>query len=284
MAEGVSMTRHLDSFPLITSVQNPRIKHALQLRERRDREETGLFLIEGYRELLRATETGRSIQQLFMCPDLFLGSNEPALIDQLASKGTEVFRCSAPVMHKLSYRDRPDGLVAVAPQKHLTLHDLERLLPKDRAPFLVVAEAIEKPGNLGTILRSCDAVGVDALIVCDRCTDIHNPNVVRASVGTLFTLPVVEAQGEETLRWLKEKGFSILAATPSASLEFTEADLTKPLAIAVGTEQLGLSALWMEQADLQVRIPMRGKADSLNVATATTVLLYEALRQRSLRS
>lgn len=275
------MTRDLSTFPALTSVQNPRIKQALQLRERRDREATGLFLIEGYRELLRAVESKRKIQQLFMCPELFLGSNEPVLIDRIASQGAEVFLCSPAVLQKLSYRDRPDGLIAVAPQKHLTLQDLEKLLPKGTPPFLVVAEAIEKPGNLGTILRSCDAVGVDALIVCDRCTDIHNPNVVRASVGTLFTLPVVEAQGEETLRWLKQQGIAILAATPSASVEFTHADLTKPLAIAVGTEQLGLSTLWMQQADLQVRIPMRGKADSLNVATATTVLLYEALRQRS---
>ncbi len=273
--------RDLASYPSITSVQNPRVKQTLQLRERRERDESGLFLIEGYRELLRAVESKRKIQQLFICPELFLGSNEPALIDRIASQGAEVFVCSQTVLQKLSYRDRPDGLIAVAPQKHLSLQDLEKLLPKDAPPFLVVAEAIEKPGNLGTILRSCDAVGVDALIVCDRCTDIHNPNVVRASVGTLFTLPVVEASGEETLRWLKEKGISILAATPAATAEFTHVDLTKPLAIAVGTEQLGLSDLWMQEADLQVRIPMRGKADSLNVATATTVLLYETLRQRS---
>ena len=132
-------------------------------------------------------------------------------------------------------------------------------------------------------MRSSDAVGLDALIVCDRCTDIHNPNVVRASVGTLFTVPVVETSGKETLEWLKKNKILIVAATPSASLEFTEADLSGPLAIAVGTEQLGLSRAWMEQADIQVRIPMGGKADSLNVAMATTLLLYESLRQRKLK-
>ena len=146
--------------------------------------------------------------------------------------------------------------------------------------MLVVAEAIEKPGNLGTILRSSDATGVDGLIVCDRCTDIHNPNVVRASVGTLFTIPVVEAAGEETFRWLKKNNIAIVAATPHAEKLYTEVDMNRALAIAVGTEQLGLSELWMKHADIQVRIPMHGVADSLNVATATTLLLYEALRQR----
>ena len=146
---------------------------------------------------------------------------------------------------------------------------------------MIIAEAIEKPGNLGTILRSADAAGIDGVIVCDRCTDIYNPNVVRASVGTLFTIPVIEATSAETLLWLKEKKIKIVAATPSAEKEFTQANLSEGIAIAVGTEQLGLSAQWMQSADVQVRIPMHGVADSLNVATATTLLLYEALRQRS---
>jgi len=260
----------------ITSAQNPKIKDVVRLRERRQREKTGKFLIEGYRELLRAVDAGTVVESLFICPELFLGSNEQALIDRC---GTQIFTCAEHVFRKISYRDRPDGLLAVAPQSSLSLQDLS--VP-ERPPFYVIAEAIEKPGNLGTILRSSDATGVDALIVCDRCTDIHNPNVVRASVGTLFTVPVVEAGGEETFRWLKEKGVSVLAATPHAEKLYTEVDLTGPLAIAVGTEQLGLSDLWMEQADIQVRIPMLGTADSLNVATATTLLLYETVRQRSL--
>lgn len=272
------------NFIEISSLQNPKIKEAIALRERRDREKTDLFLIEGYRELSRAEKSGRTVQQLFICPELFLGSNENQLIHSLVEKGTEVFCCHAKVFHKLSYRDRPDGLIAVAPQKHLSLEDLDEVFKLKPNPFFVIAEAIEKPGNLGTILRSCDAVGVDALIVCDRCTDIHNPNVVRASVGTLFTLPVVEAEGEETLKWLKRKGVKALAATPSAEIEYTHADLTGPLAIAVGTEQYGLSTQWMKEAQMQVRIPMLGVADSLNVATATTVLLYEALRQRRIKS
>lgn len=264
---------------LISSVQNPRVKQLLNLRERRARDESGHFLVEGYRELLRATDAGWKMEALYICPELFLGSNEKTLIERISSSGASLITCSPAVFHKISYRDRPDGLLAMGPQKHLSLQTLEPLLNKP-FPLFVVAEAIEKPGNLGTILRSADAVGADGVIVCDRCTDIFNPNVVRASVGTLFTLPVIEAEGKETLAWLKNHGVTILAATPSAQAEFTQVNMRVPLAIAVGTEQLGLSKLWMEQSSLQVRIPMLGVADSLNVAMATTLLLYEAQRQR----
>lgn len=252
------------------------IKKLAKLKDRRDRDETGLFLVEGYRELRRAVDGGVAVRTLLTCPELFLGENEGALIAQVAGRGAEVIRCAPAVFEKISYRDRPDGLVAVVVQMQRKLQDL----PKSTNPFFVVAEAIEKPGNLGTILRSSDAVGCDGVIVCDRCTDIYNPNVVRASVGTLFTLPVVEAASEATLSYLRSHGVQVVAATPSATLEFTEADLAGPVAIVVGTEQLGLSSLWMDAADLRVRIPMRGVADSLNVATATTLLLYEVLRQR----
>lgn len=265
---------------VLSSVSNPRVKQTLGLRDRKERDQSGMYLIEGYRELLRAVDSGHPIDTLFICSELFLGSNEQALIARVKGAGARILPCTEKVFHKLSYRDRPDGLLAVAPQQHLTLADLEHILKGKERPFLVVAEAIEKPGNLGTILRSSDAVGLDALIVCDRCTDIHNPNVVRASVGTLFTVPVIEVSGKEALEWLKSRGIAILAATPSAEKEFTAVDMNRPLAIAVGTEQLGLSPLWMESADVQVRIPMRGVADSLNVAMATTLLLYEAVRQR----
>jgi TrmH family RNA methyltransferase len=266
---------------ILTSIHNPRIKAVLKLWDRRTRDKTNQFIIEGYRELLRATDSNLPIDELYICQELFLGSNESALIHRLQVAGTKVFPCSEVVFRKISYRDRPDGLIAVAHQKHLNLTDLDRLLSTKKAPFLVVAEAIEKPGNLGTILRSSDAVGIDALIVCDRCTDVFNPNVVRASVGTLFMVPVIEASSGETVKWLKERRIAIMAATPQAEREFTEVNMRVPLAIVVGTEQLGLTDQWMEQADLQVRIPMAGVADSLNVAMATTILLYEAVRQRN---
>ncbi len=170
---------------MITSLQNAKIKEVVKLRDRRPREESGLFIIEGYRELKRALDAGRKVETLYYCPELFLGSNEQQIIDQCPSH----LECTREVFAKISYRDRPDGLLAVAPQHHLKLSDLKL----KENPFIVVAESIEKPGNLGTILRSCDAAGVDAVIVCDPTTDIHNPNVVRSSVGTLFTLPVLEA-------------------------------------------------------------------------------------------
>lgn len=264
----------------ITSIQNPKIKAAFALRDRRDREETGLFIIEGYRELTRAIQGGVSIEQLFFSETLFLGVNEGSLINELREKNVSLYSCTEAVLRKISYRDRPDGLVAIA-KKMDTSFPVFASSFKSSNPFLLIAESIEKPGNLGTILRSSDAVGVDGVILADRCTDLFNPNVVRASVGTLFTQPVAEGSGEEIFLWLKENGIQILAATPHAEKEFTEVDLTGPVAILVGTEQLGLSKLWMDSADLQVRIPMRGVADSLNVATATTLLLYEVLRQRS---
>lgn len=265
---------------LLSSVQNPRVKELVRLRDRKDRDSTGQFLIEGYRELLRATDAKYPVKELFICPELFLGSNEKTLIDRLKAQNVQVFLCTETVFRKISYRDRPDGLLAIAFQQHRNLLDLQARIAGKPAPFLVVAEAIEKPGNLGTILRSSDAVGVDGLVVCDQCTDIHNPNVVRASVGTLFTVPVIEAEGLLALQWMKTQGIAILAATPHAQKEFTDVDMRGPLAIVIGTEQLGLSELWMKNADIQVRIPMYGVADSLNVAMATTLLLYEALRQR----
>lgn len=268
------------NYPNLTSAQNPKIKAVVRLRNRRERDTTDTFIIEGYRELLRANTAGYPLSSLFICPELFLGGNETALIDAIATKGASIFFCPEQVFRKISYRDRPDGLLAIAPQSHKSLMDLDPLLKGKAAPFIVIAEAIEKPGNLGTILRSSDAVALDALIACDQCTDIHNPNVVRASVGTLFTVPVIEAKGEETLAWLRKRGIAIVAATPSATKEFTQVDMTQPIAIAVGTEQLGLSDLWMDNADIKVRIPMCGNADSLNVAMATTLLMYEALRQR----
>ena len=258
----------------ITSSQNPKIKQLVRLKDRKERDATGLFLIEGYREIKRAVEGGVHFESLYTCKELFLGSNEPMLIDQA---GAPNFNLPKHLFEKISYRDRPDGLMGIAHQMQKTLKDLR---PKNRVPLYVVAEAIEKPGNLGTILRSSDAVGAEGVIVCDRCTDIYNPNVVRASVGTLFTIPVVEAKGSDACTWLKSHNIQVVAATPSATEEFTDANLSGPVAIVVGTEQLGLSDLWMQAADIRVKIPMRGIADSLNVAMATTLLLYEALRQR----
>lgn len=257
----------------ITSLQNQTVKETVKLRDRKTRDETGSFLIEGYRELKRAIDAKWEMESIFYCPEWFLGDNEQEL---LVRGQCALYECSKEVFAKLSYRDRPDGLLAVARQVHLHLEDLTL----SKKPFLLIAESIEKPGNLGTILRSCDAAGVDAVVVCDPTTDIYNPNAVRSSIGTLFTLPIIETTSLDALSFLKQHRITIAAATPQGDCEYTDADLNMPLAIAMGTEQYGLSELWMKQAALRVKIPMFGIADSLNVASATTLLLYEVVRQR----
>ncbi len=261
----------------ISSLQNPRVKQLVKLRDRRPRDEAGVFLVEGYRELRRALEKGVRFQEVYFSPEWFLGENEPALLEQAAAAGAALFELSKDAFGKVAYRERPDGLLGVAPQWKRTLSDLS--LPA--SPFLLVVEAIEKPGNLGTILRSADAAGVDAVIVCDPVTDIFNPNVVRSSTGVLFSVPVVIADSQTVHGWLKEKGIRSAATTPSAQALYTATDLRGPLAIVMGSEQYGLSDFWLRESDAQVRIPMAGQADSLNVAMATIITLFEAVRQRS---
>lgn len=252
------------------------MKEIAKLRQRSHRDAVNLLIIEGYREVKRALDNYISFSKLYFCPELYQGKNEPILVDRCARLNIPLFQCSAAVFQKISYRDRPEGLLALAPQIRTTLADIQ--LPEN--PLLLIGEHIEKPGNLGTMLRTADAAGVDALIVCDRCTDINNPNVVRASIGTLFTVPLAEAATQDTIPWLRQKGIQILSASPHATQSYTQVDMTQPLAIVVGAEQYGLSEAWMEQADHLVQIPMFGQADSLNVAAAATILLYEAVRQR----
>ena len=264
---------------IITSLTNPKIKHAIRLRQRSHRDEAGQMLVEGYRECLRALDHAYPPQMLFYCEELYLKNlNEPTIVQRCRQLGAEIYACTAAVFTKLAYRDRPEGLLMIGP--HLT-HSLSALHLPENA-LVVVAESIEKPGNLGTILRCADAAGVHAVIVCDHCTDIHNPNVVRASTGTIFSVPVIEADTAATIAFLRAHGFYILATTPHTDKLHTDVNLTGNVAIAVGTEQHGLSEVWMQAADLRVRIPMFGLADSLNVSSATTILLFEAVRQRLL--
>ena len=278
----------------ITSLQNPRVKQLVKLRDRRDRDEAGLFLVEGYREVRRALEKNFKLTELYFCPEWFLGENEPALIALAGQAGAQLFELSKEAFAKCAYRDRPDGLLAVAPQWKNALADLVvgRALrptvaadvgdkPRPTDPFLLIVESIEKPGNLGTILRSADAAGVDGVIVCDAVTDIFNPNVVRSSTGVLFSVPIVVADSASVHAWLKEKGVRIVATTPDTPNLYTQADLRGPLAIVMGSEQFGLSDFWLKESNLLVRIPMAGQADSLNVAVATIITLFEAVRQRN---
>jgi TrmH family RNA methyltransferase len=262
---------------MLTSLQNPRVKLAVKLRERKHRQREGLMLVEGYEELSLALASSARPQTLFVCPDLARSSLFASRLSSLRASDIEIVEVSAPAFEKMAYRENPDGWLAIFPIEKRSLTDWQ--LPAN--PLLIVAEAVEKPGNLGAILRSADAAGADGLILCDPTTDAHNPNVVRASKGTLFTVPVVEADGPAALDWLRARSIKIVAATPQANQNYTDTDLRGPLAIAVGTEKEGLSALWLERAHVAVRIPMLGKVNSLNVATATTLLLYEAVRQRA---
>ena len=266
----------------ITSLQNPRLKQLVRLRDRRPRDEAGVFLVEGYREIRRALEKGVRLDELFYAPDWFLGENEPELLARAEAAGAQLFELSKEAFAKVAYRERPDGLLAVAPQWKRTLAELEG--GKGSVPFLLVVEAIEKPGNLGTILRSADAAGCDAVIVCDPVTDLFNPNVVRASTGVLFSVPCVVEESARVLPWLRQRGIRIAATTPAAEKLYTDADLRGPLAVVMGSEQYGLSDFWLKEADLPVRIPMAGQADSLNVAMATMITLFEAVRQRAIPS
>jgi len=261
----------------IASPSNPKLKYVVKLRNCRAREETGEMIVEGYRECRRALDNGYRPRAIFHCPELYLkNENEPALVADCERLGAAVYTCSKACFEKIAYKERPDGLLMVGPHITVGLGDLR--LPENA--LVIVTEAIEKPGNLGTILRSADAGKVAAVIVCDRTTDIHNPNVVRASTGTMFSVPVVEATSDEALAFLKARGFKILAASPHAEKLHFEVDLTGNVAIALGAEQYGLTAKWMDGADLRVRIPMLGLADSLNVSAAATILVYEAVRQR----
>ena len=254
----------------ITSLQNPRVKHIVKLREdKKQRQKDGLMLVEGFDEIQLALSAGHAPQTLLSSPEL--------ASRQLTLSNTETLTVSRPVFEKMSYRDNPDGWLAVFPIPHTTLDSVSLLTEN---PLVIIAESIEKPGNLGAILRTADAAHVDALLVCDPRVDVWNPNVVRASRGTVFSVPVVECDNVSALEWLKAQKIKVLAATPSANVAYSDVDLREPVAIAVGTEDLGLTDFWMDNADVKVLIPMMGKVNSLNVSVSTALIVYEAVRQR----
>jgi TrmH family RNA methyltransferase len=261
----------------ITSVTNARVKQLVKLRNRRERDTSGVFLIEGYRELTRAVEAGLSIREIYVCPELFLGENEEALTERTVVAGAERFALGPEAFRKVSYRDRPEGLIGLADQFPTTL---ERLSLSSN-PLILVVESIEKPGNLGTMLRTADAAAVDAVIVCEPTTDPFNPNVVRASLGCLFLVPLAISATPDALHWLRNRGITTFAATPAAAEPHWQADFRGPAAIAIGSEQYGLTEAWLRDAAVKVRIPMGGRVDSLNAALAAGVILFEAVRQRS---
>jgi TrmH family RNA methyltransferase len=258
---------------VITSSANDRLKRLKRLRaKRRDRDDEGVFLIEGYRQVRRAVEAGVEIEALFAAPELYQGQGEAELAERLQAIATHT---AAEPFRSVTTRDRPDGLLAVARQFSTDLADIV-----DHSLLLVV-EGIERPGNLGTMLRAAAGAGVTGVIVADPQTDLFSPEVVRASVGALFAQPVARATTDQTAEHLKKHGTRIVTATPDATTDYWQADLTQPSAIVVGSEQHGVTDRWLQIADDTVCIPMLGPVDSLNVAVAASVLLFDAVRQRS---
>ena len=261
----------------ITSLTNPKIKTLIQLRNRKDRDQSGETIVEGYRELLRAVGAEVRLKDFYYCPELLKAYDDQAMLAHVLKLKIAMYEVARNVFEKIAYGDRQEGCLAVAQAPQFKLEDL-KLQAK---PFLVVVEKVEKPGNLGAILRICDGAGVDGVIVCDGQTDIYNPNAIRASLGTVFTVKVISGTNEDALKFLKSRNMKICAALPSAKDIYTQMNYNVPLAVVVGSEEEGLSPFWIKNSDFQVRIPMLGKADSLNVASSSAILLYEAFRQRN---
>jgi RNA methyltransferase, TrmH family len=261
----------------ITSPGNQRIKQLVALRRRRTRDQSAVTLVEGLAEVELALAAGVRPEAVYHCPELSTARADLVVI-RAADLGAEVITVSRPVFEKISYREGPDGLLAVVPAVPDALDQLR--LPAN--PLVLVCAGLEKPGNLGAILRTADAAGVAAVIAAEPVTDWGNPTVVRASKGTVFSVPVATGTTADVMGWIAANGLRLVAATPDAEQLVSDADLTGPTAIAVGAEQAGLAPAWLERAAVRVRIPMFGKADSLNVSTSAAIVTYEAVRQRML--
>jgi TrmH family RNA methyltransferase len=266
--------------PLLASPSNPRIKSVARLRDRGERESTGLTLVDGVREVRRALESGVErvdVVEAFVCEPLLAGEDARVALDLLRERGVPITATTEPAFTKIAFGDRVEGLVAVIRAPNRGLEDLA--LPDE--PLLVVVEGVEKPGNLGAILRSADGAGADALIAASPRTDLANPNVIRASSGTIFSMPTAAAATTEVIDWLVDRRIRAIAARVDAERPYTDADLTGSVAIVLGSEAEGLTDAWRAADALTVRLPMLGVADSLNVSVAAAVLLYEARRQRN---
>jgi TrmH family RNA methyltransferase len=269
----------------ITSPHNPRVKQATRLRDRRGREKQGRIIIDGAREIGQALAGGVGLVEIFLCKELLRGEESRSIAERLerAQAGVEVLHVTPEVFEKIAYGDRSDGLVAVAgtPDRSLDAMTLPPL------PLIAVLEGVEKPGNVGAVARSADAAGVSALIAADEGTDLFNPNAVRASLGALFTLPVAAAPAGEVLAWLRGlktaegRAVAIFSARVDGAIEYTAADFRGPAAVVLGSEDAGLTDVWRGDDVTSIRLPMRGRVDSLNVSAAAAVLFYEAVRQRA---
>lgn len=258
---------------MITSTQNPHIKHLVLLQQKSSqRRADGLFVVEGCREVGHCIEAGYKLRTAFVCEEI---AGTPISLPQ----GVEVIPVSPNVYERIAYRGGTEGIVAVVEARRTSLGDLQL----SASPLIVVLESVEKPGNLGAVLRSADAAGADAVVVCDPLTDLCNPNLIRSAVGAVFTVPCVACSTEECIAFFKEKGIMILTAQLQDSSLYYDTPMTGPTAIVMGTEATGLTHQWRQAADAHIRIPMLGRLDSLNVSVSAAILLYEAVRQRQLQ-
>jgi RNA methyltransferase, TrmH family len=262
----------MKSGDLISSTHNPKIKSLLALEKPRERRKQQLFIIEGKKEITMALEAGYKIGNLFFCEDL-ISTDE---LKSLNLSDKFLARVTKDVFDKIAVRENSGGIIAVAEMKTHRLNQIK--LSKN--PLVLVLESVEKPGNLGAILRTADAADVDAVIICDPQTDFYNPNVVRSSLGCVFTKQIAAATSEETIAWLKQNNINIYCTYLKASKPYHKTDYTNPSAIVMGTEATGLSDVWVKNSDANIIIPMGGKIDSMNVSTATAVVVFEAKRQR----
>jgi len=278
---------------VITSVQNPRVKAVVALQQKSaERRRTGLFVVEGRREVEHCVEMGLEVVEVFVCEEIVGWSGDNVAANRTEGmkeakgvkeakevermRGVKVTEVTRGVYEKMAYRGGTEGVMAVVKSEGKRLEDLE--LRKN--PLIVVVERVEKPGNLGAILRSADAAGVDAVVVCDPLTDLWNPNLIRSSIGAVFTVPCVACGSEECIEFLKAHGIQILTAQLQDSELYYDTDMRRGTAIVMGTEATGLTDVWREAADAHIRIPMLGRLDSLNVSVSAAILLYEAVRQR----
>lgn len=259
----------------ITSLANERVKRVVKLIEKsRERKEQGLFVLEGARELTIARQSDYEVQQVFVCPELFGKSDYPLVLQGIDTNA--MYEVSLPVFQKMAYRGQSDGVIAVCYAKSHNISDLQI----GEIPFIILLEAVEKPGNLGAILRTADAAQADAIIICDPLTDVYNANVIRSSVGCIFSVPVAVCTSSQALEWLRKHNITTFAAELQSADFYQDCDFRTPSAIVMGTEADGLTDFWLKNADKHVKIPMRGKIDSLNVSVSTAILTFEAMRQR----
>jgi TrmH family RNA methyltransferase len=261
----------------ITSLRNPQVKAVVELRERRSRDETGLMIVEGLREIALAQQAGIVFSELYFEQLFFEDKVNQKFIESVIPQGKEIFLLPEYVFEKMTFGHRHEGVLGVCVQPKKTL----KAMALSKKPFVVVVESVEKPGNLGAILRTADAVGVDGLIVCDPVTDIYNPNVIRSSLGAIFSVCVVQSSKEETLAFFKANKMTVCATVPQAGQCYSSVDISMPLAVVMGSEEKGLSEFWQKNCDVSVYIPMKGKVDSLNVSVSAAVILYEIIRQRN---